>query len=103
MFYDTLKIYGKSPEQMENVTKMFSFVLADYSYDKIQGALVYYAKHYNEMPAPADIATIIERGHKPPFDKAVYVAMSKCDPCHRSSAEWAYMRDYEHFMITGGY
>jgi hypothetical protein len=103
MFYDTLKIYGKTPDQMESVTRMFNFVLADYSYEQIQTALAYYAKHNNEMPAPADIATIIERGGKPPFDKAVYVAISKTDPAHRTSEEWAYMRDYERFMVSGGY
>lgn len=103
MFFDTLKVYGKTPDQMESVTKMFRFVLADYTYEQIRGALAYYAKHYTEMPTPADIATIIERGDKPPFDKAVYVAINKTDPCHRTSAEWAYMRDYERFMVEGGY
>jgi hypothetical protein len=103
MFFDTLKIYGKTPDQMESVTRMFNFVLADYSYDQIQKALAYYAKNYNEMPAPSDIATIIERGGKPPFDKSVYVALSKTQPEHRTSDEWEYMRDYERFMISGGY
>lgn len=103
MFYDTLKIFGKTPEQMESVTKMFRFVLADYTYEQIQGALAYYAKHYTEMPAPADIATIIDRGGKPPFDKAVYIAISKKHAEDRDKDEWAYMRDYERFMLTGGY
>lgn len=103
LFYDGMKIYGKTPDQMESATKLFTFVLADYTYEQIQSALAYYAKHYNEMPAPADIATIIERGDKPPFDKAVYVSISKIDPCNRTSDEWAYMRDYERFMVGGGY
>lgn len=103
MFYDGLKVYGKDPESLENTTKLFYFVLADYPVQKIIDAFAYYLKHNSEMPAPADIATIIERGNKPPFDKAVYVSISKIDPCHRTSEEWAYMRDYEQFMIKGGY
>ena len=103
MFFDTMKLYGKEPEQLDSVTRMFMFVLADYPYEKISEALRFYSKHYNEMPAPADIVTIIERGNKPPFDKAVYAAISQIDARQRSSDEWAYMRDYERFMVRGQY
>lgn len=103
MFFDTMKLYGKEPEQLDSVTRMFMFTLADYPYEKISEALRYYAKHYSEMPAPADIVTIIERGNKPPFDRSVYVTISKKDACQRTSEEWAYMRDYEAFQVRGQY
>lgn len=101
MFYDTLKIYGKTPQQMESVTRLFKMALADYTYKQIQGALVYYAKNYSEMPAPADIVRIIERNGKPPFSDAVYVSISKKQPCERTADDWEYMRDYERFIIEG--
>jgi hypothetical protein len=103
MFYDTMKVYGKDAGQLESATKMFNFVLADYQYNKIRQALAYYARHYSEMPTPADIATIIERGNKPPFDKAVYTSISKKRPDERTGDDWEYMRDYERFMMEGRY
>lgn len=101
MCFDGLKVYGKEPEALENAVKLHNFVLADYPIDKIMDAFAYYLKKWNELPAPADIANIIERGNKPPFDKTVYVAISKKDASERSSDEWAYMRDYEDFMLRG--
>ncbi len=58
-------------------------------------------KRGHGLPEPADIATIIERGNKPPFDKAVYVSISKKDMADRKSHEWQYMKDYERFIVTG--
>jgi len=102
MFYDGLKLYGKQPEQLDNAVKLFNFVLADYPADKIMKAFSYYALHNTEFPAPADIANIIDRGgDKPPFEKAVYVSISRKPPEDRDDDEWAYMRDYEEFMIRG--
>lgn len=101
--YDGLKVYGKDPEQLDNANKLFHLVLADYPIDKIEAALRYYLRHHTEMPAPADIAIIIERGNKPPFERAVYVNISKKHPEDRSSAEWDYLREYERFIMTGKY
>jgi len=86
---------------MKHVNSMFQLVLADYPIDKIRSAFTYYLKFNSDLPAPADIATIIERGNKPPFDRAVYVAISKKQAEDRTSDEWKYMRDYEHFIVTG--
>lgn len=101
MAFDALKTYGKEPEQMDSVKKLFHFALADYPWQKIREAFAYYFKNNTEMPAPADIVQIIERGNKPPFDRAVYVSISKKDANQRSSEEWAYMRGYEDWMLNG--
>lgn len=101
LFHDALKTYGKQPEQMESVTKLFMFALADYPVEKIVEAMAYYVRNYTDFPSPADIVQIIERGNKPPFDRAVYTTISKKHPADRSSDEWAYMRSYERFMIDG--
>jgi hypothetical protein len=76
-------------------------VLSNYPYDKIEEAFRFYLKSHNEMPAPSDIANIIDRGNKPPFDRAVYVAISKKHPEDRTTSEYYYMRDYEQWSITG--
>lgn len=94
-------MYGKEPEQMKNLNSMFQIVLADYTYEQVQSAFAFYLKHNTELPAPADIVNIIERGNKPPLDRAVYVAISKKEAHQRTGDEWAYMREYEHFQLTG--
>ena len=101
LYFDTLKTYGKDPGQIENVTKMFLWVLADYPVEKILEAMAYYARHNSEFPAPADIANIIQRGNKPPLERSVYVAVSKKRPEERTAEEWGYMREYEEFLING--
>jgi hypothetical protein len=99
--FQSLKLYGKEPEQFEGVVAMFRMVLGDYPIDKIKDAFAFYLKRNSEMPAPADIANIIERGNKPPFERSLYVSLSKKDAAYRSRDEWAYMRDYERYLITG--
>ena len=101
MAYNGLKVYGKEPEQLGDARKLFQFVLADFNITQIREAFSYYFKNYSEFPAPADIANIIQRGNKPPFDRAVYVTISKKQPEDRSSGEWEYMRDYEAHMLNG--
>lgn len=105
--YDGLKVYGKEPEQLTNAVRLFQIVLADFPIDKIEAAFRFYLKVSNEMPAPADIANIIERGGKPPFDRTVYLRLAKrleADPYAYgvlSNEEREYMRDYERFQVTG--
>lgn len=101
MAYDALKTYGKEPEQLESVKKFFHFALADYPWERIREALAYYIKNNAEFPTPADIVQIIQRGNKPPFDRAVYVSITKKHADQRTGEEWAYMREYEAFILRG--
>lgn len=101
MFFDALKTYGKQPAQLDAVTKLFLFSLSDYPVDKIIDAMAFYVRNYTDFPAPANIVQIIERGNKPPLDRAVYVTISKKPPEARTSDEWSYMREYERFSIDG--
>lgn len=99
--FQSLKMYGREPEQLEATTGIFQMVLADYPIAKIESAFKAYIKRSNEMPAPADIVNLIERGNKPPLDRAVYTSFSKKHPENRTHEEWAYMREYEQFMVRG--
>lgn len=69
--------------------------------EKISGAIAFFLKFNNEMPTAGDIATIIERGGKPPFDRSVYIAVQKKHAEERTKDEWQYIRDYEKFILTG--
>ena len=97
--FQTLRLYGKEPEALESVVAMFRLVLADYPVEKIIAGFVAWLKRSNEMPTPADIANVIERGGKPPLERVVYVAIAKRDAAMRTAEEWAYMRDYEAYAV----
>lgn len=99
--FDALKVYGKEPEQLENVNAMFQMVLAGYPYEKIRQAFTFYLKFNSDLPAPADIAMIIERGNKPPLDRSVYISLTKKDAYSRTSDEWSYINEYENFQLRG--
>jgi len=104
IFNDALKVYGREPEQLESVTKLFMFGLSEYPVDKIVDALAFYAKHYEEFPTPSNIVNIIERGNKPPFEKSIYIRLSQKRnqfPDSISYSEQDYMDDYEKWSITG--
>ena len=103
MIFDTQQTFGKDPEQMNNLTKLFLFTLADYPYESISKALRFFIKHNNSMPTPSDIVNIIERNGKPPFEKSVYITLMKKQGYERTSEEWEYIRDYERWIIRGQY
>lgn len=97
--FQTLRLYGKEPEALESVVAMFRLVLADYPVEKIIAGFGAWLKRSNEMPTPADIASIIDRGGKPPLERVVYVSLSRKAAEQRTSDEWAYMREYEAYAI----
>lgn len=101
--FQSLKVYGKEPEAFDAVCAMHMLVLGDYPMKQIREAFAKHLKNSNELPSPSDIANIIERGGKPPFEKAVYVSISKKMPEERSKSEWEYLQDYEYFQCTGDY
>ena len=86
---------------LEATNAMFQLVLADYTPEQVREAFAVYLKRNNEMPAPSDIATIIDRGGKPPLDRSVYVSIAKKDGADRTADDWAYLRDYEKFAKHG--
>jgi len=101
--FESCKVYGKEPEQLKSVNSMFQMVLADFTIEQIRQAFRFYLKHYSEMPAPADIAQIIMRGNKPPFDKTVYVSISKKPRDELTTEEWNYLKEYAQFILSGRY
>jgi hypothetical protein len=99
--FQGLNVYGKDAEAMESVVYLFNMVLSDYTWPEIETAFRYYWKNFKGLPEPADIANIIERKGKPPFERSVYITIQKKDGSDRSQEEWQYIRDYERFIVTG--
>lgn len=100
--FQTLRQYGKEPESLESVTRCFRLVLADQSIIDIEKAFTFWLRHEREMPTPADILSIIQRGgNKPPLERAVYTSICRKQPELRSDDEWGYMRAFERFAMRG--
>lgn len=86
--FDTQNGYGKQPEQLENSTKLFLMVLADYEESQIIQAFKLFLGRATTMPTPADIAKIIRRGGRPPLESAVYVTL--CQKRERTTEKFSY-------------
>lgn len=99
MAFDALKTYGKEPKQLDSVKKLMQFALSDYNIQQVREAFAFYFKHYEEFPTPAAIVNIIERGGKPPFERSIYINLTKKRPEERDSDEWAYIREYERSQL----
>lgn len=93
-----LNVYGKTPEQLGNVTKLFFAVLANYPAETIKAAFLTYLKTNSTMPTPADIENIINPPRPKP-DWPVYIALKKRihDGYFPLSDERQFLRDCEQY------
>jgi len=95
--FDALKVYGKEPEQVVNLIKVFVMVLGDYTFEQVHAAFRTYLKQSNELPAPSDIVKIIEPP-PPVYSSAMYVQIKKNlreGNVFVTDEEKAYVRAYE--------
>lgn len=110
--FDTMKTFGKKPEQLKNAAALFSFALEDFTSEQVLSAFKWHLQHSTEMPTPADISNTIKRGNRPPLDKAVYTALIR--KRERTTEKYSYgtyddltdqerqyVADYELFHIEG--
>lgn len=102
--YDTLDTFGKEPEQLENASKLFAMVLADYSIQQIESAFKIYLKQNSVMPKPADIAKIID----PPKEKKKWckvafleIKRKKRENGFTTKEENQYIEDFMHAAVSG--
>ena len=99
-----MKLYGKEPEQLESLTRMFKRVLGRFSWQEIEQAFDQYLAHNTEMPTPADIVKIIEPPAQPrKWCGAMYIQLCKqrTQGQFMSNEELDYIRDYESAVISG--
>ena len=65
MCFDTFKAYGKTYDQMDNISRAFKLVLMPYSTKQIQDAFAKHLSTGDEMPTPKDIVAIIDPSTQP--------------------------------------
>ena len=58
--FNTLDTYGKPPEAMESIVKIFHLILGRFSIKVVEEAFRAYLESNTVMPKPADIVKIIE-------------------------------------------
>ena len=92
--FDTLDTFGKEPEQLKNIQKLFEMMLGDYEIGKVERAFIAYMRRGTAMPKPADIINILDP-EEPELSKEMYISLQKKDPEYRTSEEWAFIRKYE--------
>ncbi len=89
------KIYGRQPENIEVINRLFHSILGKFSSEKVIRAFEIWLEKSQEFPTPADIVGIIKRNGKPPLSREIYIAISKKDGADRTKDDWQYLRDYE--------
>jgi hypothetical protein len=103
--FDTLKTYGKTPEQLETISEMFVTVLSKYPMERIKPAFLQWIERNSEMPTPADIINLIDPPPPPPWkpDWAYYVAIKESikrgNFVSSFSDEYEYMKRCENWSI----
>jgi hypothetical protein len=98
-----LDTFGKEPEQLENLKKVFQMVLGRFSIAQVEMAFRIYMEKFTTMPKPADIVKIIE----PPQKEQVWCGATYIQLCKRKrenqfmlDAELKYIKDFENARIT---
>ena len=75
MCFQSLKTYGKEPEQLESLVALFQMKLARFPYRKVRFGFDEYLETGEEMPTPASIIKIID----PPEPERVWCATAFID------------------------
>lgn len=99
--FDALNLYSKKPENMAGIARTFLDVLGEYATIDVMQAFDIWVRRESRFPAPADIVGLIEQNGRPPLSDAMYVNISKKDPCDRTQADWDYMNEYENEKRDG--
>lgn len=64
LLFDGQKQYGKNTAQLENMVKLFAWVLKDYPIERVMFGIGEYVKRNGDIPTPSDVVKIID----PPID-----------------------------------
>lgn len=93
--FNTCKVYGKTPEAVESIIRVFNQSLGRYPTEKVMLAIDTHAERSTEMPTLADIIGLIKRNGRPPLSESRYIAITKKRADERSDEDWRYIRAYE--------
>src|SRR5574343_570256 len=109
-FLDTsfavLDTYGRKPDQLTEISKLFVVMLKGYPLEKIKEGFMQHMKRSSRMPTPADIINLIDPPPPPPWkpDWAFYVAIKESvkrgNFLSSYSPEYAYMKRCESWAMN---
>lgn len=75
--FDTLDTFGKEPEQLENVDKLFQFTLQEFTIKEVKEAFQEYVKNNSVMPKPSDIVDIITGAKEKVWCSATFIDLRR--------------------------
>lgn len=87
-------MYGKQPENIATINKLFHTILGNYEAEKAVKAFEIWIGRSQEFPTPADIISLIKRNGKPPLMESDIIAINKKDGASRTRAEWQMLREW---------
>lgn len=65
LVFDGQKQFGKTSEQLENMVKLFCWVLKPYPLADVMNGLAQYVSQHSDLPTPSDIVKIIDPKPEP--------------------------------------
>lgn len=96
------KMWGKSGEDVAGAVLAIESKLGHLPVETVVWSI---GRHYeisSEFPSPSDLLGWIRRGGKPPYERSVYVKITKKEGSDRTEAEWEYMKAYEAEVMDSG-
>lgn len=90
--FHAMKTFGKEPESLESITRIFKKDLWRFTAEEILEAISTHSQRSQEFPTVADITGLIKRKGKPPIRESDIIAIRKKDGEFRTRAEWDMLR-----------
>lgn len=85
--FHAMKTYGKEPESLESIIRIFKKDLAKYPTEKILKAISTHAERNDEFPTVSDISGLIKRNGRAPIKESDIISIRKKEVCDWSRAE----------------
>lgn len=93
--FHAMKTYGKEPESLESIIRIFKKDLSNYPTQAIMKAISIHSQRSQEFPTVSDISGIIKRKGRPPIKESDVIAVRKKDGQDRTPDDWALLREWD--------
>lgn len=99
--FHAMKTWGKEPESLESIIRIFKKDLWRFTADEILEAISLHSQRSQEFPTVYDITNLIMRDGKPPIKESDIIAIRQKDGELRTRAEWNLLREWDEQQQTG--
>lgn len=96
-----MKTYGKEPESLESIIRIFTRDLGHFPADKVMKAISVHSQRSQEFPTVSDIVGLIKRKGKPPLKESDIISIRKKDGEFRTPEEWQMLREWDNEQQEG--